>query len=267
MGTNSRRRKERMKARDEHAKKYPLFGKYKFVPYKQVTHDLQSVHEWFADVLLSRFDSMADDRAVAVIGTVLRWYQEYDTMAAQEPSHIDFRRAGKTVHLPLACAPGCNHCCVTPVSVIGPEAVLISEYIKARFTDDEITALVARIYAREAAVDGRQDTTYMCPLNVGGKCTVYDVRPFNCRKFHSFDEAVCRQAFLEGKIVMLPRSPVRDDDRGIFWGTVSGVLRALDFDTGDVDFIPALMIALKTSQPAKRLAAGEALFTAVRWQQ
>lgn len=53
---------------------------------------------------------------------------------------------------------------------------------------------------------------------------------------------------------------------GIFWQTASAVLGTLGFETDDVDFIPALKIALVTRQPIPRLASGESLFTSVRWK-
>ena len=210
---------------------------------------------------------MGGERPVGLVAIVMRWYREYDAIAGRQPTQMAVVRDGATVRLRLACAPGCNHCCVTPVSVIGPEAGLISEYIKAKFTDDQIQELATRIQAREQIVKGRQDMNHMCPLNVDGKCSIYEVRPFNCRKWHSFDEAACRRGFIdEDKTVEIPRSAVRADAMGIFWQTASAVLGTLGFETDDVDFIPALKIALVTREPIPRLASGESLFTAVRWK-
>lgn len=226
---------------------------------------MQLAEEGLAFCLFSAFDSVPE-RPHALWAIVTRWYQEYDWFARSRPTELPFMRNGARVSLRLACAPGCNHCCVTPISVIGPEAAYIADYIRAKFSDEQFMELARKINAREETVKGRQNVNHMCPLNVDGKCTIYEVRPFNCRKFHSFDESACRQNFLdEDDSVPIPLDLPRGDHMGFFWPTMSTVLDRLGFETYDIDFIPALTIALRTHSPVHRLALGESLFETVRW--
>lgn len=205
---------------------------------------------------------------MGLVAAVMEWYFRYDELAAAQPTEQAFEYTHGRVHLRLACRSGCNHCCVSPVSVIGPEVVLIAEYIRARFTEVAIEALVARIQERRAIVGTAQDREVMCPLNVDGKCSVYEVRPINCRMWHSFDEAACRRAFLAGdKTTHIPRASTRADESGLVRCSAASVFSSLGIDRTDLDFIPALEIALTTGDVVSRFLRGERLFARVKREQ
>jgi hypothetical protein len=151
------------------------------------------------------------------------------------------------------------------VSLIGPEAVAIAAHIHATFTREEQAALGERIAAYRAAAAESPHPSPMCPLNVDGKCTVYAVRPLNCRKWHSFAEPACRRLFRDGdRTTPIPRTPVRADESGLVWQSAVAAFSLLGLDLHELDLVPALELILADEDVASRFVAGEPLFAAAR---
>ena len=250
--------------RPEPAEVQALFDRVGFVPSPECPPELLQAHRSLVYFILRAFLSDARPQA-GLLAAVVEWYRRYEELASAQPSEQVFEVQGARVKLRLACEAGCNHCCRSPVSVIGPEAVLIAEYVRASFTAAQRSALQARIEARKAVVGDDQERNYLCPLNVEGRCSVYVVRPLNCRKFHSFDEAACRRAFVdEDKAALIPRADVRGDASGLVWQSVVAAFSALGVDTAELDLVKALEIALQGERVTTRFVGGEPLFAAAR---
>jgi Fe-S-cluster containining protein len=109
----------------------------------------------------------------------------------------------------LACKRGCNGCCEEPIMIYRPEAVRVARWLdrpenagaraafraaypewkervgdtparlSARFSNDPGSYVEAHIAAWSKGV--------MCAFNSGGECTIYPVRPINCRTAHALD--------------------------------------------------------------------------------
>jgi Fe-S-cluster containining protein len=97
-----------------------------------------------------------------------------------------------------ACAAGCSHCCEKMrVGVNAIEAREIANHLRLLSREtlapirERIAANAARV--RDTAVGTRPETT--CALLGDDKrCGVYALRPFVCRRAHSFDADRCRRA-------------------------------------------------------------------------
>ncbi|WP_318493289.1 YkgJ family cysteine cluster protein [Photobacterium leiognathi] len=73
------------------------------------------------------------------------------------------------------CRPSCAYCCHVPVDLTLLEATRIFLYLGEEFPL-ELTEI------------GPEDTSTACPfLGTDAKCSIYRVRPFNCRLFASID--------------------------------------------------------------------------------
>lgn len=204
-----------------------------------------------------------DPGLAGITNAVRAVYRRYDDTAARLPmEHVDGR-----VRLKLACTPGCAHCCAAPVTVIAPEAALIAEHVRETFSEEQRARLLARIERHMHATDDPDERWPMCPLNVDGLCSVYPVRPFNCRKFHSFDLAACHEYFVAddepGPGAIIPRDVTRDG--GVFWDGLDAGFTALKTDTRDLELVPALRIALTTDVSFDQLRAGDDTFAAARY--
>ena len=126
---------------------------------------------------------------------------------------IDRREAAaRGENLPIACARGCNACCVSPLVVTEGEAVAVAEWLRQPEHADVRARYVAAYPAWRAALgelveqagsarteaEGRawavaaKQRRAMCAFNHDGACAIYPVRPALCRKAHAlFTNARC----------------------------------------------------------------------------
>ena len=99
---------------------------------------------------------------------------------------------------------------------------------------------------------------------VGGKCSVYEVRPLVCRGYHSLDVHRCKRAFdePEDKSFMIEGwgLPIAEE----ICKAVSFGLLANGLDGGYFKLAHAVLIALETPDAAERYLAGERVFDSVR---
>ncbi len=73
------------------------------------------------------------------------------------------------------CSKGCSHCCKIDVTITELEAKLIEEETHRKRKPRQLIASTGH--------------TSPCPfLGDGGECTIYEVRPFHCRTFHTLDD-------------------------------------------------------------------------------
>jgi hypothetical protein len=100
---------------------------------------------------------------------------------------------------PPACRKGCSYCCHVAVEATVPEILAIARFVRERFTQEERDRLMEAVDANIEATEGlsgreRFFSRTPCPLLRDGACSVYEVRPVNCRSWHSEDAERCRAA-------------------------------------------------------------------------
>lgn len=102
----------------------------------------------------------------------------------------------------VACEEGCCYCCFYQVVLTPPEALLIGDYVDGAYSRKEKEELKKRIghvlaltvgKSREERIQVWHETP--CIFLEGGRCSLYAVRPFVCRAWHSLDANHCKQAF------------------------------------------------------------------------
>lgn len=248
-----------------------LQAKYKLAPHPQTSGYVSRgvfspalmERHWVLILAIARVFDKALGRQ-GLTDSVLAWYRLYDDHAKSLPTEI---AAGK-VHLKLACAPGCSHCCITEVTVLPPEVITITDYIKANFSDREKLELSERMneHQEERQLEQRRP---LCPLNVKGHCTIYPVRPFTCRTFHSFDLSACYKKFVvDGDPPGSPLPPMqgeRFDALALFWNSAVTTFRSLGVtEMNDYELVSALQIALNDPSVGDRLLSGEEPFHRAR---
>lgn len=239
-----------------------LFARHGFVPSPECPERFLRAHRHLVYFILRAFES-APDTPAGLLAAVAEWYRRYDELADAQPREQVFAYSDGKRRLRLACRPGCNHCCTTPVSLIAPEAASIAAYLQTNLNPEQTAALAARIVEHRRARDSDPHGPVMCPLNVDGNCIAYAVRPLNCRKWHSFDEPACRRGFLANdRTALIPRGAVRADASGLIWQSAVAAFSALGLTVRELDLIPALELILHEEQIAARVLADEALFAA-----
>ncbi len=99
-----------------------------------------------------------------------------------------------------ACKAGCAFCCHYKVEVRAHEMLLIKNYISKNFSSEKIKTVLAEAEAnaeliRTLTPEQHLTTNLKCALLDHNQCSIYPVRPFRCRNFHSTDAVACEQSF------------------------------------------------------------------------
>jgi hypothetical protein len=236
----------------------PVLSKYGVVPIPDLPGPVEKFHLRIVTDILEGHDGCAN--SVGVDRATRIWHRHHDGFAASRPGALNFGGTEKR----LACTPGCNHCCRSPVGVVAAEAVLIADFVDRTFSAQDRIELRRRMDGRKAGLQDRDAlrTFSLCPLNADGVCLVYDVRPYNCRMFHSFDVDACERLFVAGDPHRgLPIDPVRQQYDLLIAASASVAFKALKLDMRLLEFMAALEIALAAGDDrSERFAAGEDLF-------
>lgn len=97
---------------------------------------------------------------------------------------------------PSACRQGCHFCCHLPVETTIPQVLLIADRLRDTLDPAQMQDLRRRMDQYEAKAAGHPSGKglALCPLNVDGACSVYEVRPTTCRSFNSTDSSACERA-------------------------------------------------------------------------
>lgn len=129
-------------------------------------------------------------------GIILKLLPQYYTkiVRLQKELHDHFNNV-------LACRSGCSFCCYLNVELCPQEVFLIWEYMHHNFDSSKIKGIKFQVYKNSENIKGvstnkRLQINIKCPfLNEDNSCSIYEVRPFNCRNFHSISVDLCKYSF------------------------------------------------------------------------
>ncbi len=135
----------------------------------------------------------------------------------------------------LACAPGCQDCCVVNVSITLLEGLSILQFLR-QLDSVGLTQIIARLDTLWRDVRGLDDDERMMSrrkcafLDEQGYCIIYPVRPLFCRSVSSTDVELCRgaitgQVFGELRPVMMHQFQLQLY-KTIFLGVADGLEQA-----------------------------------------
>lgn len=99
-----------------------------------------------------------------------------------------------------ACKAGCAFCCYYKVEARAHEILLIKDYMGKHFSTEKIasvldTATANATIIRTLTPEQHLTTNLQCALLENNQCSIYPVRPFRCRNFHSTDAQACEHSF------------------------------------------------------------------------
>ena len=167
----------------------------------------------------------------------------------------------------IACSKGCSYCCHMRAVVTAPEVLRIAAFIEETFSVEERVALARRVAATDEQARGMNDEAWgearvPCPLLVANECSVYPVRPLDCRAYNSRSVAACRDAFESYADWDVP---VDAEHQSFYKSVQAGLLQAL---AGSGRLAPlleltaALRVILEDPDAILRWCAGENVFAA-----
>src|SRR6187551_599544 len=117
-------------------------------------------------------------------------YERYDNLIAAAIDESPMKPA---------CKAGCAFCCHYKVEVRAHEMLLIKDYMSKTFSAEKIAAVLAEAEANATIIrtltpEQHLTTNLKCALLQNNQCSIYPVRPFRCRNFHSTDAQACEQS-------------------------------------------------------------------------
>lgn len=154
------------------------------------------------------------------------------------------------------CKPGCTYCCSYRVEALPPEIFVIARELK-KLPADQLADVVTRLSEHALKAQGLRPEHYnlACPFLVDSMCSVYESRPFGCRRFNSLDVEQCKDP---------AGSPPENEElnmkaAGVLNGTVEGYMKrhlsAYPHELG-----AAVLKALQEPDAEERWFRGEMVF-------
>jgi len=167
----------------------------------------------------------------------------------------------------IDCCSGCNFCCYLRVGVRAHEIFLIANFVQERFTAPQLNSLRQSLGEHVIKVGSlspleHQTRNSRCSLLEGQLCSVYKVRPFACRAYHSNSVQSCKHSFDNPTDI----SESRDQDEVIkdlwirFAAYAHGVYMRLGYDSSHYELGTALSEALNNPHCRKRWRRGQKAF-------
>lgn len=168
---------------------------------------------------------------------------------------------------PIACTPGCDHCCYNQVEVTPPEALVIGHFLEHQLSPRGRGQLLLNLNnwlelaaGKSKAEIARCRRELPCPLLQEQRCSAYPVRPLVCRAMHSLDAGQCEASLQAGDLTSGAYYAERQE---LVLAVVQGLqagCRALGCQSGILDLARALQDYFRVTAPGERWIKGEAVF-------
>lgn len=166
---------------------------------------------------------------------------------------VDVKRNGKK----FGCENNCYYCCSLRVEVLAPEVFYIAKQLKNKLTSKDILTLIKSLQSFSKKVKGlkMEDHNIACPMLSEGRCTIYNFRPFMCRKYNSLNAKACeeRNAEIPEDIEIVAKSSA------IGFGFESSITKR-KLSTGPHEFGQALLVALTDKSAENNWSKGKQVF-------
>jgi Fe-S-cluster containining protein len=159
----------------------------------------------------------------------------------------------------LACRQGCAHCCVQSVLIYAPEAFAIAAQMRERSETAAAMRGTAERFGMEASGPG-PGRQVSCPLLSNNSCSIYEIRPLNCRAFVAVDVRECISTFvMMGKFAV--RMPTPITNMRTFWHMLMmAALRLAGKNVAVYEMNAAVSRVLETPDAEARWLAGDDVF-------
>jgi Fe-S-cluster containining protein len=166
-----------------------------------------------------------------------------------------------------ACQAGCSFCCYYKVEARAHEVLVIKEYISKHFSAEKIAEVIQEATANAAIIRTltpaqHLTTNLKCALLHNNQCSIYSVRPFRCRNFHSTDVVACEASFNDPANMSVSTGMI-EDAAILADAHTQGFETAAEHTGRDnriYDFNTALVEVLSDEQALKRYRRGKKTF-------
>ncbi len=174
----------------------------------------------------------------------------------------------KNITNKIECNVGCPYCCYTRVKLTPCEALHIGQHIRENYSLRQTDILMKRITntLRQAKGKSTEELASFwektpCIFLENEKCSIYNIRPFICRAWHSLSADQCRRAFeSENRDAEIDSTPFRGIIYGALRNGLTHVCRSMGHEWQSTDIITAVRTVLAHPDPFSAWVKGENLF-------
>ena len=214
----------------------------------------------FQTAALSEYQKSATQFATGkdAAAALKKSYERYDNLIAKTIDESPIKPA---------CKAGCAFCCHYKVEVRAHEMLLIKDYMSKTFSAEKIADVLAEAEANAAIIrsltpEQHLTTNLKCALLQDNQCSIYPVRPFRCRNFHSTDANACEQSHGDPSNMEISTGMI--EDVAMFADAHTQGFEAAAEQTGRdarvYDFTTALLEVFKEPNALKRYKTGKKTF-------
>ncbi len=164
----------------------------------------------------------------------------------------------------IHCRAGCDYCCHLKVTASMAEIVVIAEFLRK---EGRLESCLERMAATGGDVKARaaRDEKWWAENRMpclfldedDGLCTIYQVRPFSCRGYHSLDVRQCLKGYREKILLPIPCYPDLKRSREMYAVSFSRALNDLGYKAPLVELSSAMGRVLSEPDLIERWLAGE----------
>lgn len=177
-----------------------------------------------------------------------------------------------------ACKKGCSWCCHQSVMVTAAEVLHAAKFLHDNLTESEVLRLRDLVAARAKQSEGldndqRMDQRVACAFLIDDICTIYPVRPLQCRGGFSEDSEFCHNLLdhraetqaaiangaIEGKYLLVPKMLYDSAQVGM-----AGALGNDGLNSEPLDLTAAMAIALGDKNIIEKWLRGWPVFERAR---
>jgi Fe-S-cluster containining protein len=165
------------------------------------------------------------------------------------------------------CGPGCGYCCHLKVSVSVAEALIIFDYLREHdqqhLYKELIESLDEQPLAQRAVADNAWWLKNAIPcLFLDGStllCSIYEVRPFSCRAYHSLDRLYCTSGYLNRTEIGVPCYPDFKRSRELYSVAFERALAQLGMQSAQFELSSTIGLLLQSPELVEQWAHGKSV--------
>lgn len=169
----------------------------------------------------------------------------------------------------VACSKGCGWCCRgLKVEVTPPEAFAIAEHLTSKSDPERLPAMSNALQdeadeARSLSATDRWLERRACYFHdeASGTCSIWQVRPLQCRSHSSFSASACESAHAGwGDGPSVPRATSIEELYALARGAMQEACEDEGLDMRAFELTNAVAVAFHVPSAAERWRAGERVF-------
>jgi Fe-S-cluster containining protein len=168
----------------------------------------------------------------------------------------------------IQCEYGCGYCCHLKVSCSVPEILVIVNFLHANgqikhYRQQFSTA--PELIRQRVNKDDRWWIEHTVPCifldTEKSICSIYEVRPFSCRGYHSLDVNTCRQGYTDRTITPIPCYADLKRSREIYSIAFERAMKQRKLQSRQMELTSTLFRFIEEPGLSDKWLAGEQIFT------